>query len=294
MNLVDSCPLRQCAAQSQRFGGVFGSEETNSLAEISSSASFEDHEQEANDEQESIVMQFDDDSKRRLFMESGTARAAAESVLVASSAAVASTSTMTRNLAVPAKLPTEVGKSANPGLSTLLDQEAVIFEAVGMMKSRVEQDLAEMAKANTNAMTIDANGKTVTTISEQCRQHLDPTLTTGKWSAWATKSAAKELGNQLRTAMLLLVKGIRPRVMQLQLTKFDSHSEQPARIWGRGAPSEVGLEFCDVVALDGVVLSLCCTCSTRDGKHACSSRVYYKTISFPRQEVTTISGSSRN
>ncbi|CAD7938576.1 unnamed protein product [Amoebophrya sp. A120] len=92
---------------------------------------------------------------------------------------------------------------SNLGLEELLAKEASIFQGVGVMQEK-------LAQYRDNLSTLCPNFPAT--------------------AEWADSSSDAQIGMQLRAVAILLVNGVRPKVFQLQQTKYDTHSNQGARL----------------------------------------------------------------
>eukprot|EP00391_Amoebophrya_sp_Ameob2_P002597 CAMPEP_0179009312 /NCGR_PEP_ID=MMETSP0795-20121207/16205_1 /TAXON_ID=88552 /ORGANISM="Amoebophrya sp., Strain Ameob2" /LENGTH=1536 /DNA_ID=CAMNT_0020704501 /DNA_START=63 /DNA_END=4673 /DNA_ORIENTATION=- len=93
----------------------------------------------------------------------------------------------------------------NLGLQELLAKEASIFEGIGLMQSKLNE-----YKDNLN---------------KHCPYGSFPEV-----AEWAAAESDANIGMQLRAVAILMVNGIRPKVFQLQQTKYDTHSNQGPRL----------------------------------------------------------------
>lgn len=99
--------------------------------------------------------------------------------------------------------------TTNDALAFLLDMEATIFAAVGVMKDRLLEYKKKAKDTCPQIGITDESGKDNQGYSE-----------------WSSGQGAKEIGMQLRAVAILMVNGIRPRVFQIQQGLFDTHAKQ--------------------------------------------------------------------
>jgi len=92
----------------------------------------------------------------------------------------------------------------NEGLEELLAKEYTIFLSLGVLKEKVEEYTSR--------------------LSDLCPNGFPPI------QDWADSESDAEIGMQLRAVAILLVNGVKPKVFQVQQTRYDTHSNQGPRL----------------------------------------------------------------